>query len=437
MWPVRTRRGTRKRCAALFVVGLCAAIMIISRPFMTTPGGGNQLIETVASMAFISSNSSIGGLLRSNESVELNNNNTRNPSSSAAQQGALASTSDKNDLAPVSIVIKAEYLEEGKVVVADDVVVTDKSENDDVNVWTSTQPVPPLQTTGLSAGVTLMTSGPLVAAPTTEVVNKSSLKDNEEEKKKKQTIPMVYVLTPTFPRMEQMAELTRLGQTLMHISNLHWIVVDDAPTKSKDVENLLKRTGLPYTYSVAQMPEIYKKKKGSKPKGVANRLEGLKWIRDHGQDEGVMFFADDDNSYDIRLFEEMRWTKKVSMWPVGLVTQLGVSTPVVKDGHVIDFYDGWVSTRKFPVDMAGFAVNVGFLKSRQNVTMPYKAGFEEDGFLKSLNITIDQIEPKADNCTKIYVWHTKTVGNKIPQKISAKDRKRFKGSNLFSLPHIV
>lgn len=50
------------------------------------------------------------------------------------------------------------------------------------------------------------------------------------------------------------------------------------------------------------------------------------------------------------------------MWPVGLVTQTGVSTPIVKHGKFHGFYDGWIGGRKFPVDMAGFAVNIKFLK---------------------------------------------------------------------------
>lgn len=55
----------------------------------------------------------------------------------------------------------------------------------------------------------------------------------------------------------------------------------------------------------------------------------------------------------------MRFTKKVSMWPVGLVTKVGLSSPVVNSqGVVVDFFDGWIANRKFPVDMAGFAVSV-------------------------------------------------------------------------------
>ncbi len=54
----------------------------------------------------------------------------------------------------------------------------------------------------------------------------------------------------------------------------------------------------------------------------------------------------------------MQTTQKVTMWPVGLVTELGVSSPIVKNGRVVGFYDGWNGQRKFPVDMAGFAINL-------------------------------------------------------------------------------
>jgi Glycosyltransferase family 43. len=58
---------------------------------------------------------------------------------------------------------------------------------------------------------------------------------------------------------------------------------------------------------------------------------------------------------------QIRTTKRVSMWPVGLCTKFGLSSPVVVNGTFVGFYDGWVAGRKFPVDMAGFAVSVEFL----------------------------------------------------------------------------
>jgi beta-1,3-glucuronyltransferase len=52
------------------------------------------------------------------------------------------------------------------------------------------------------------------------------------------------------------------------------------------------------------MPAIYKQKKGAKPRGVSNRNHGLEWLRANAK-SGVFYFADDDNTYDVQLFEEV------------------------------------------------------------------------------------------------------------------------------------
>ena len=52
------------------------------------------------------------------------------------------------------------------------------------------------------------------------------------------------------------------------------------------------------------MPELFKQKKGAKPRGVSNRNCGLEWLRANAK-SGVFYFADDDNTYDIQLFEEV------------------------------------------------------------------------------------------------------------------------------------
>ena len=54
-------------------------------------------------------------------------------------------------------------------------------------------------------------------------------------------LPPIFMITPTYPRWTQKADLTRLSQTLMHVPNLRWIVVEDAEEKTELVKNLLKR----------------------------------------------------------------------------------------------------------------------------------------------------------------------------------------------------
>lgn len=248
-------------------------------------------------------------------------------------------------------------------------------------------------------------------------------------------LPMLYIITPTYTRPEQVAELTRLSHTLMLVPNLRWIVVEDATHKSPKVEAILAKSGLPYTHLIAPMPEEFKKKKkGPKPRGVSNRNKGLEWIRQNAKD-GVLYFADDDNTYDLDIFEEMRHTRRVSMFPVGLITKLGVSSPVVRNGTFAGFYDGWIAGRKFPVDMAGFAVSVVFLHRRPNATMPYKPGYEEDGFLKSLRpFEPKEIELLADKCTKILVWHTQTKKNEPSQPV---DTSKYNNTNILTLKTIL
>ncbi|XP_065361557.1 galactosylgalactosylxylosylprotein 3-beta-glucuronosyltransferase P isoform X3 [Calliphora vicina] len=230
--------------------------------------------------------------------------------------------------------------------------------------------------------------------------------------------PPLYIITPTYRRPEQLAELTRLGYTLKHVVNLLWLVIEDANKTSDNVIQILNRIGVPYEYFLAPMPDEYKKAK-AKPRGVSNRNRGLKWLRENAT-EGVFYFADDDNTYDLNIFEQMRYTKKVSMWPVGLVTKFGVSSPIVKAGKLTGFYDGWIGGRKYPVDMAGFAVSVKFLHDRPNAKMPFKTGYEEDGFLKSLApLNNTEIELLANNCTEILTWHTQTKKNNPAELVNA------------------
>ncbi|XP_075164401.1 glucuronyltransferase P isoform X1 [Haematobia irritans] len=231
--------------------------------------------------------------------------------------------------------------------------------------------------------------------------------------------PPLYIITPTYRRPEQLAELTRLGYTLKHVVNLLWLVIEDANKTSDLVIETLNRIGVPYEYFLAPMPDEYKKTKKAKPRGVSNRNRGLKWLRENAT-EGVFYFADDDNTYDISIFEQMRYTKKVSMWPVGLVTKYGVSSPIIKQGKIVGFYDGWIGGRKYPVDMAGFAVSVKFLHERPQAKMPFKPGYEEDGFLKSLGpLDNADIELLANNCTEILTWHTQTKKNNPAEKVNA------------------
>lgn len=105
----------------------------------------------------------------------------------------------------------------------------------------------------------------------------------------------------------------------------------------------------------------------------------------------------------------MRETKKVSIWPVGLVGGLKWEGPVCENGKVIKFHTAWDVTRPFPIDMAGFAINLKLLFDNPSAIIDLNAprGHLESSLLKLL-VKRDGLEALADNCKKILVWHTQT-----------------------------
>ncbi|TDG99869.1 hypothetical protein EPR50_G00198600 [Perca flavescens] len=252
--------------------------------------------------------------------------------------------------------------------------------------------------------------------------------DATKQPQKQPAKPTVFVITPTYARLVQKAELTRLSQTFLHVPQLHWIVVEDSPHKTPLVTDLLVKSGLTYTHLYMLTAKDRKLQEGDpswlKPRGVEQRNEGLRWLREDrraqpGGDnqQGVVYFADDDNTYSLQIFEEMRSTQRVSVWPVGLVGGMKYERPVVEGGKVVRFHTGWRPSRPFPMDMAGFAVSLKLVLANPEACFDGEApmGFLESSFLQGL-VTMDELEPKADNCSKVLVWHTRTEKPKMKRE---------------------
>ena len=64
----------------------------------------------------------------------------------------------------------------------------------------------------------------------------------------------------------------------------------------------------------------------------------------------------------------MRYTERVSVWPVGLSGGLRWEGPLCSDGEVSGFYTAWHPNRLFPIDMAGFAFNLKLLLQHPEVS---------------------------------------------------------------------
>ena len=251
-----------------------------------------------------------------------------------------------------------------------------------------------------------------------------------------ESFPTIYIITPTYTRPVQKADLTtRLLLAFRAVKNIHWIVVEDSDKKTRLVANLLSNSGLAYTHLNIPTPEHMKRKSNqkqwSKPRGVLQRNEGLRWLRaalEFNQDlNAYLYFADDDNAYDPKLFVEIRTIKKAGVWPVAFVGELMVEKPLVEDGRVVGWDVAIKPEREFAVDMAGFAVSVKLLMDNPEARFDFDqpVGYQETYFLKSLGLKKDNLELKARNCTEVLVWHTRTEKvNLIQEKIWNRNGKR-------------
>lgn len=241
-------------------------------------------------------------------------------------------------------------------------------------------------------------------------------------------LPTIFVITPTYARLVQKAELTRLAQTFLHVPRLHWVLVEDSPRRTALVSDFLKSSGLAYTHLHTPTPRDRKLQEGDpswlKPRGAEQRNEGLRWLREDRRGEpgadrqrGVVYFADDDNTYSLQLFQEMRDTRRVSVWPVGLVGGMRFERPLVEGGRVVRFHTGWRPSRPFPLDMAGFAVSLRLVLENPEARFDGDApmGFLESSLLQGL-VTMEELEPRAENCTKVLVWHTRTEKPKMKRE---------------------
>ena len=58
--------------------------------------------------------------------------------------------------------------------------------------------------------------------------------------------PIVYVVTPTYARLTQKADMTRFMQTLKLVPSLHWVVVEDSSAATALVTRILLRRSESY-----------------------------------------------------------------------------------------------------------------------------------------------------------------------------------------------
>jgi Glycosyltransferase family 43 len=245
---------------------------------------------------------------------------------------------------------------------------------------------------------------------------------------------VIYVITPTHRRITQRVDLTRLKQTLQlasitHHALIYWILLEDSDSCSQSVRQLAQDSGLYFAHKAVQNekhnnPHNKLNKRNPGHRGLVQRNAGLEIVLQVGK-EGVIYFADDDNGYDIQLFTELTYTRHASVFAVGLSGGAAYERCHVNEatGKVDAILSTWKPRnlprvggasitprlRKFGIDMAGFALSTtALVTSQARFHQRSLAGWLETDFLSILVKDVSELEPLAANCTIILAWHVKT-----------------------------
>ena len=128
-------------------------------------------------------------------------------------------------------------------------------------------------------------------------------------------LPFIYVITPTYSRHTQKVDLTSVCNTFVHVPKLVWIVIEDSVYKTELVSSLLDRCEVDSVHLNVRTSRAYRKKWllslfSTRLRGVDQRNAGLEWLRNNCHRlfncSGGVYFSDDGNKYDLRVFKEVR-----------------------------------------------------------------------------------------------------------------------------------
>lgn len=223
--------------------------------------------------------------------------------------------------------------------------------------------------------------------------------------------PIIYFITPTYRRPSQMVDMIRLSQTLATDVHIYWIVIEDADKCTHRIRKVLERSGLLFAHVAIKSPK--KKDNPAGHRGVHQRNLALDVLQTQliPMQGGVAYFGDDDNGYDIRLFDEIRKTKRVSVFAVAFLAGGYYQRCQVdrETGRVEKLLTNWGQSRRFPIDMGQLAIHTTVIEEKSPRFSP-KAdkGHLETSFVSQMVPSISTLEPLAENCTVIYAWHVKT-----------------------------
>lgn len=179
----------------------------------------------------------------------------------------------------------------------------------------------------------------------------------------------LYLITPTVNSDNQLEHLSRVAQLFSSIPNTVWIIVEDADHIRDQVLDTLTKVydsgrrqffsnnaaisnqdeGIYFpTFYYLSLDESQRQRsklatKLNSCRGFVGRNVGMdlvhQGIASGSWKDGVIYFADDDNTYTYELFHELRKVSKVGLTIVGNLHGYIESAMRDKDNEVYDIFD--------------------------------------------------------------------------------------------------
>lgn len=198
----------------------------------------------------------------------------------------------------------------------------------------------------------------------------------------------IHVITPTYTRKTQLAELTLLAQALAHIPYLQWIVLE--VSKTDMVVDFLEKTNLQYKH----LDSGGKVKSGNMCNALRNiALDYL--TENSANSSGVILFANLDRTYSSELFEKVRDIETVGIWP----------TVFAKEQFTCDPLKFNMETPKYPINLGSVGFNSTALL---NTSRRFDVNVSDTQGISSLveGLVSSNDDIKVISCDGQYVWYT-------------------------------
>ena len=208
----------------------------------------------------------------------------------------------------------------------------------------------------------------------------------------------IILITATYPCADRILYIKRCVSVFKKLKNILWIVIEDDYDKNEYVQNILSESGIDHIYFNYGTATLW---------GNPQKNKALEFIVDNNI-EGICYSADHDNFWDVRLFDEIRKTKRVSIFPVGNLGENNIERPIVKKGKIVE-WDAWWKARKFPVDWGGISFHTDILKTLKRPYLDVDVKGCETNFLERFVKNQNELEILCNECNDCWTWHNEPL----------------------------